>query len=228
MTGRCGNCDTIVESGARFCGGCGQPVADSAPSAAHPLANPYVPPAAPIPHGASSSSASLLPWVVTGLAVIFLTGTVVHLFTRDQTDGQSVAADAQATAQPTVPESIPAPSPAATEPLPPRMAPVEPVDTITLPPPPPPISHSNASAAGPSFSCARATTKVELMICGSGRLSALERQMSALYGQVRSNRQLRRQVLVDQRLFLRQMAQCQDENCIEAILLGRMDELSRY
>jgi hypothetical protein len=227
MTERCSKCGSIVVVGGHFCGECGQPVPNSAAAGIPGSANPYVPSAAPITPAAPGSSGSLLPWVVTGLAVIFLVGTVLHLFTRDQSDGPAVAADAQAIAQPTAPDVSTAVTPPASATPPPPVAPVEQADVI-MPPRLPPVSQSAASTAGPSFSCARATTDVELMICGSGRLSALERQMSTLYGQIRSNRQLRRQVLVDQRLFLSQMAQCQDENCIEGMLLGRIDELSRY
>ncbi|QJQ33357.1 hypothetical protein GV829_13665 [Sphingomonas lacunae] len=178
-------------------------------------------------------SASLLPWLVTGLAVLFLTGTALHLYMREEPD--------VALAAPVAGQARPAPAPVGAGPdaTPTTAVPPSQPDTSAEPLPAADIiisptmpaaerSRPKAASGGPSFSCARATTDVELMICGSANLAALERQMSTLYGQIRSNRQLRRQVLVDQRLFLSQVAQCRDELCIEQMLRGRIDELSRY
>jgi hypothetical protein len=83
------------------------------------------------------------------------------------------------------------------------------------------------TAASPSFSCARGRSRSERMVCSSGSLAALDRQMSSLFyselanGDGRTRRELRR----SRDRFLAYRERCPDEACIAQAYRDRMDEI---
>lgn len=85
------------------------------------------------------------------------------------------------------------------------------------------IAASNATAQGPSFNCAKASTAVERTICASDQLSRLDREMAEVYAALRS--QLgsagRQRLLDDQRAWLSHRNACRDD---EACLAQQMSE----
>ncbi|MFN2473126.1 MAG: hypothetical protein ABR588_04305, partial [Sphingomicrobium sp.] len=68
----------------------------------------------------------------------------------------------------------------------PRPAPVAPAPPLTrsapVPPAPTPAPATARPATNPSFSCARARTRGEIIVCGDAGLAALDRRMAAQYG----------------------------------------------
>lgn len=253
----CPTCNVALPPGARFCGRCGSAVSSSGPATAADRSNTPPPPASaydtpppllPFPQ-ATSGGVHPVTWAALALALLISVATGSYLLLTGDADGASEGTAIAAASAPTGP-AIPLPSagPPLTQPIvepqpvdPPLDQPIdEPIGIFIAPPPDPepvvrapvpvePVrSQSQTIGAGPSFSCARATTAVEQMVCGSSRLSSLERQMVNLYNQLRSNRNLRQRILADQRLFLSILSECQTPECIEQLYVGRIDELSRY
>ena len=83
------------------------------------------------------------------------------------------------------------------------------------------------TAASPSFSCARARSRSERLVCSSGSLAALDRQMSSHFysalaeGDSGTRRALRR----SRDRFLAFRERCADEACIAQAYRDRMDEI---
>ncbi len=92
-----------------------------------------------------------------------------------------------------------------------------------------------AAASGPSFDCARARTKIELAICASGELSALDREEARLYRLALAGpAQERGGLVARQRQFLRDRDQCAEEDstdtmpaCVRDAYLGDISDLRR-
>lgn len=78
---------------------------------------------------------------------------------------------------------------------------------------------------GPSFDCSQAGTDVERMICNSGRLSELDRELSRLYGQVLSADGDEAFWRNDQREWMEQRNDCQVEECMVYEYRQRLEEL---
>ncbi|WP_407928570.1 lysozyme inhibitor LprI family protein [Campylobacter sp. W0014] len=86
--------------------------------------------------------------------------------------------------------------------------------------------------AKPSFDCAKATTKVEKMICNdkSGELQKLDRYMAKTYKELRQNLNKNEQnkLLTSQRLWLQTLNQCKSKECVKELLQNRVGELQNY
>ena len=118
-------------------------------------------------------------------------------------------------------QPVPIPSP---EPLPPSAPEAEPRQPA---PQPRAESAPPRTAASPSFSCARSRSRSERMVCTSGSLAALDRQMSSLFysalsdGDSVTRRELRR----SRDRFLAYRERCPNEACIAQAYRDRMDEI---
>src|SRR5688572_3584045 len=83
------------------------------------------------------------------------------------------------------------------------------------------------TAASPSFNCARGRSRSERLVCSSGSLAALDRQMSSHYysalaeGDSGTRRALRR----SRDRFLAYRERCPNEACIAQAYRDRMDEI---
>ncbi|WP_233715970.1 lysozyme inhibitor LprI family protein [Helicobacter trogontum] len=95
--------------------------------------------------------------------------------------------------------------------------------------------HINAQSqkeAKPSFDCAKATTKVEKIICSdeSGQLQNLDRYMAKAYKKLRQNLNKNEQnkLLTSQRLWLQTLHQCESKECVKELLQNRGGELQNY
>ena len=85
-----------------------------------------------------------------------------------------------------------------------------------------------APAAAQSFDCAAAETDDEKAICDSGRLSALDDEMAALYRDVEASALMgtRADVQEAQRAFLTERRNCgSNEGCITALYRERIADL---
>lgn len=86
--------------------------------------------------------------------------------------------------------------------------------------------------AKPSFDCAKASTKVEKMICNdeSGKLQKLDRYMAKTYKELRQNLNKNEQnkLLTSQRLWLQTLNQCKSKECAKELLQNRVGELQNY
>ncbi|WP_297803371.1 hypothetical protein [uncultured Brevundimonas sp.] len=81
-------------------------------------------------------------------------------------------------------------------------------------------SARRASQFQPSFDCARASTRVEHLICGNESLSRLDRQMAAVYRAERNDPN----ALARQRAWLQKRNACTTEECLHdvyALRVGR-------
>ncbi|OOX97237.1 hypothetical protein BOP98_09330, partial [Campylobacter coli] len=80
--------------------------------------------------------------------------------------------------------------------------------------------------AKPSFDCAKASTKVEKMICNdkSGELQKLDRYMAKTYKELRQNLNKNEQnkLLTSQRLWLQTLNQCKSKECVKELLQNRV------
>jgi uncharacterized protein YecT (DUF1311 family) len=84
------------------------------------------------------------------------------------------------------------------------------------------------TSLSPSFDCATNRSVVEVTICGSGRLSYLDRQMDGLYGNIRRrlNRTSQRVLRDEQRAWLQQRDGCgSNETCLVEAYETRIAEL---
>lgn len=97
-------------------------------------------------------------------------------------------------------------------------------------PPPPPAATpapSTRAAAQPSFNCRYARSASEKMVCGSGELAALDREMSALfYAALESVGTAQRAELRRTRdRFLVNRERCDSEACVAQAYRDRMGEI---
>lgn len=80
-----------------------------------------------------------------------------------------------------------------------------------------------------SFSCSRAQTPVERMICDTPELSQMDDQLAELFAQVRNDSRLpaeaRDGILTDQRAWIGQTYECSDPSCLQALYIARIDQL---
>lgn len=105
--------------------------------------------------------------------------------------------------------------------LPAALLALVPAFAVALPPP--------AAAQGPSFDCGRASTVVERAICGSGALSALDRQLAGAYAARRGalGPSARERLRAEQRSWLGQRDRCGgDADCLANAMRGRIAILS--
>ena len=70
------------------------------------------------------------------------------------------------------------------------------------------------TACAASFDCAKATTKVEKMICANAELSKLDEELSKTYGEAIKNKPDKVLLQVQQRLWLKERNLCKDIACL--------------
>lgn len=87
------------------------------------------------------------------------------------------------------------------------------------------IVSGEPEQTGPSFDCSQAGTDVERTICGSDRLSELDRELSRLYGHVVSADGDETFWRNDQREWISQRNDCQVEECMVYEYRQRLEEL---
>jgi len=75
----------------------------------------------------------------------------------------------------------------------------------------------------PSFDCAKATARVEALICGSERLSQLDRELAVAY---RAARARAPEATLAQASWLRHRDACKDETCVQAAYEERLRALA--
>lgn len=90
----------------------------------------------------------------------------------------------------------------------------------------------NAKEAKPSFDCAKATTKVEKMICNdeSGELQNLDRQISQSYqiAKAKLDKNGKKALLDSQKSWLKTRQRCEYKECLKELLQDRNKELQTY
>ncbi len=80
--------------------------------------------------------------------------------------------------------------------------------------------------AGPSFSCAHVTSQVNKLICASASLSALDRELATVFGNMQGQPLDQKKLQADEHAWLSALLRdCKDETCIEARYKGRLAEL---
>lgn len=86
--------------------------------------------------------------------------------------------------------------------------------------------------AKPSFDCAKATTKVEKMICedSSGELQNLDRQISQIYQDTKTklDKNAKKALLDSQKSWLKTRERCESKECLKESLQSRIKELQSY
>lgn len=125
---------------------------------------------------------------------------------------ESAKADTPAPAPAVAPAPTPAPAPAAV----PAPAPAPAVAAAT---PPEPVK--------PSFDCAKASNKVEKMICGSPELARLDVQLGDAYRKANANSADPAKLKSDQIAWIKQSRACADEACVAQAYRARIAELSK-
>jgi hypothetical protein len=116
----------------------------------------------------------------------------------------------------------PAPSPARPTPAAPPPAP------NPNPSPPTPAPNPNLPNAGPGPGVVCTATPTERTICDSVKLSALERELFAVYWALfnRSDKTQKDKLHTEETVWVAQRNRCQgDESCIEATYKSRLDQL---
>jgi uncharacterized protein len=82
------------------------------------------------------------------------------------------------------------------------------------------------SANAASFDCAKASNKIERMICASARASQLDSDMADAYRAASAAASDRETLKIAQRHWLAQRDQCQDETCLISVYEQRITALS--
>lgn len=87
----------------------------------------------------------------------------------------------------------------------------------------------SAAATAASFDCNKATTRVEMAICGSPRLSSLDGELGDLYRQILPAASSAEDIRADQRRWIKSVRDvCQDEACLADVYERRLHLLGRY
>lgn len=87
------------------------------------------------------------------------------------------------------------------------------------------VASTSAFADGPAFNCARASTKVEKMICADPTLSAADSVNADLYREVLQASDDPNHVKQEQRLWLKTRNTCQTVDCIAKAYDTRYNQL---
>lgn len=84
-----------------------------------------------------------------------------------------------------------------------------------------------ADAVKPGFDCEKASTSVELLICGSPSLSAIDAEMAQVFSKRRAESPERERIIEEQREWLTNVrSRCENEECLEAAYRDRLAHLS--
>jgi len=84
------------------------------------------------------------------------------------------------------------------------------------------------TAQATSFDCAKASTKVENLICGEAELSKLDDELSKAYRQALDQGEDKQKVIKEQRQWLKESRNsCDASNCLKSVYQNRISELGR-
>ncbi|OYZ13534.1 MAG: hypothetical protein B7Y39_17425 [Bdellovibrio sp. 28-41-41] len=93
------------------------------------------------------------------------------------------------------------------------------------------INFSEAKNMGPSFSCRYKynLSRVEKLICRSDALSDVDLQLNIAYTKASATLNLdkKKQIVKDQRAWLKTLAQCTNHDCIHTSMMTRLTEIDR-
>lgn len=93
------------------------------------------------------------------------------------------------------------------------------------------ISFLEAKTSGPSFSCrfAHKLSSVEKLICRSDALSDVDLQLSETFTKAAAklNPDQKKQIVKDQKAWLKTLAQCTNHDCIHSSMMTRLTEIDR-
>ena len=94
------------------------------------------------------------------------------------------------------------------------------------------LNAQSPQESKPSFDCAKATTKVEKMICNdeSGNLQNLDRQIFKSYQETKAklDKNGKKAFLDSQKSWLKTRERCESKECLKEVLQHRIKELQRY
>lgn len=185
-----------------------------------------------------SSFWSTVPGILTGVAAVISAATGGYLaFSRMPNAAASMTAAAESkpaaamAAAPSQASTSQVPAAAAVMPGQPSQAPAAIVSADV--PTTTPAGPGRAIASGqpkPSFDCARASTRVEDMVCSDGDLAARDRRAAALYFALRNTLppELRTQLLQSQRQFLDERSACSTSECLSNLYDARLRQLAEF
>jgi len=90
-----------------------------------------------------------------------------------------------------------------------------------------PLSWGSEEASGASFDCAKASTRIEKMICADGETSDLDGQLARAYRTALSNAESAESVKAEQRAWLAsQRNKCHDLPCLKQAYRKRLEALA--
>ena len=100
----------------------------------------------------------------------------------------------------------------------------------TATPPAAPRRPVSTGQPKPSFDCARASTRVEDMLCTDADLAARDRRAAALYFELRNSlpADLRTQLLQSQKRFLDERSDCSTSECLSDLYDVRLRQLAEF
>lgn len=138
------------------------------------------------------------------------------------------AAPATPAATPPATESAKADTPAPAPAVAPAPAPAPaPVPAPAAAPSPAVAAATPTEPVKPSFDCAKASNKVEKMICGSPELARLDMQLVDAYRKANANSADQAKLKSEQIAWIKQSRACADEACVAQAYRARIAELSR-
>jgi uncharacterized protein len=87
---------------------------------------------------------------------------------------------------------------------------------------------SSFYASSASFDCAKATTKVEKIICGDIELSSRDRTLAIFYKRAMNVSNDKEQLKQEQRAWLKELSQCKEKECVKKHYYSRINDLSDF
>lgn len=87
-------------------------------------------------------------------------------------------------------------------------------------------SSEDGSNVGPSFDCAKASTHIEKLICSDKELASLDRRLSEVYAELRSNQESGDYFKQEQKEWLlKTRAACTDSRCLASAYTARLEDM---
>ncbi len=89
------------------------------------------------------------------------------------------------------------------------------------------LTPTLSSAAG--FDCAKASTAIEKLICGSPQISRQDEELSVAYKEAATQARDKDPLVIDQKRWLKnERSLCRDENCLKKVYQERIAELRKW
>ncbi len=141
-----------------------------------------------------------------------------------ETPAAAQTAKVEAPAAPATTSSSTDSTPAAPAAAAPKVAPAP---TPAPAPTTPPAAAAAAEPVKPSFDCAKASNKVEKMICSSSDLARLDLQLADAYRKANAKSSDAGKLKSEQIAWIKQSRACADEGCVAQAYQARIAELSK-